>query len=197
MTIVLPDGTRLPTRTELLYRGKDMPFGAELDEHIAWLGVPTVNTAGAGHFKSHLPIPHVSLLGLLAADPQHLRQVPQAAQAMIEADYYPQTKIVDAQGHVLSRVTRDGDGFALAEVELADHPPKPSSPQPDFKLTPLAYATSDWLVPAFTIPLYRMGLRRQFGAHMAPVDLATRKWLVGVMIALLFGWLFGRFNRRG
>jgi hypothetical protein len=192
MNIVLPDGERYQMPTPLLYTGKDTPFGAELDEHIAWMGVPAVNTTGAGTFRTKMPLPKLSLFGLLALRPDLWKHTSQAEDAYLESGYYPQTKVVDANGAVKARVTETGDGFTMAEVALADTPPQPTAPQPDFKLTPLTYLLSDWITPSMTTPLYRMGLQRQSGAQMAPLDLSTKKWLVAVVGALFAGLWMGR-----
>jgi hypothetical protein len=196
LTVIMPDGERNPMPEGLAYTGDDMPFGAELDAHVTWLGVPAVHTSGAGQLRTHMPLPGVSLLSLTLLRPDLWSQLDRADQAVITAGYYPQTKVIDANGNVLGRVTEDGDGYTLAEVTLADTPPQPTTPQPDFKLTALSYFTSDWMTPTLTAPLYRAGLKQQYGTHMAPLDFTTRKWLIGLVAALVAGLIVGRIGRR-
>ncbi|HEX2621051.1 MAG TPA: carbon-nitrogen hydrolase family protein [Phototrophicaceae bacterium] len=190
--VMLPDGTRLALTPELYYAGRDMPFGAELDEHVAWLGVPAVHTSTSGTLNTKLPLPSVSLAGFLATRPDLWKHLPDASAAHLECGYFPQTKIIDAHGQVLSRVTETGDRFTLSEVEIADTPPQPADVQPSFKLTPITYFVSDWLTPGLMTTLYQTGLRRQFGSQMAPLDRGTKLGLMGMAGAFLAGWWLGR-----
>ncbi len=192
LTVNLPDSSQTALDPRLYYAGSDMPFGAELDEHIAWLGVPAVNSAGSGTFQTKVPLPRLSLFGLVAMNPAWWHHVANAEKSSITGGYYPQTKIVQADGTVAARVTESGDRYTLAEVELADMPPQPTQPQPSFKLTAMTYFTSDWLTPTLMTFLYRAGIRRQSGEQMAPLDFTTRKWLVALAAAFGLGWLLRR-----
>lgn len=192
MKVVLPDGEHYQVPRELLYTGKDMPFGAELDEHIAWMGVPAVNTTGAGTFRTRIPLPKLSLFSLLLLRPDLWKHTAHAEQAYLESGYYPQTKIVNADGSVQARVTESGDSFTIAEVTLEDVLPQPEAIQPDFKITALSYFSSDWLLYSLTTSLYRQGLQKQFGNKMAPLDFSSRKWLVALVGALIIGLVLGR-----
>ena len=195
--IVFPDGERLPAG-ELggmwqTFDSTDMPvFGRDLDARAGWMGVPVVHTNGAGTFRTHLPLPLVSLGGYLAARPDLWARLEQAEQTQIEARYDRQAKVVNADGSVAARVMSDGDGFALAEVELAEHPPQPSGEQPPTSLPLPFFAIIDVITPGLMNMLYRQGVRRQWGAHMAPVDPRTKVWAGVVIAAAVVGWLAGR-----
>lgn len=178
------------------YKGPDEPFGGDLDAQAAWLGVPLVNTTGAGHFSSTIPAPYLSLLSASVTQRSLLSKLPEAKNAKIEADYYLQTKVVNADGTVAARVQTDGDGFVLAEVELANETPQPRSRRSSRAFGPLAYIFSDMLVPALTTTAYRQGYRKALGGHMAPVDRVSqqRRGMVAALFAA--GYMFGRMARR-
>jgi hypothetical protein len=177
------------------YHGDDMPFGADMDAQAAWLRVPLVNTAGSGEFKTTLPLPVVSLAGIVIGKPDLWPKMLDAKKFHMECGYYPQTKVVDANGEVLVRVEEEGDAFVISEMELADVAPKPLGRQPKGKFTPYSYFISDWLTPTFMTPLYRRGYRRQLGEQMAPVDYSTRVWSVITLSLLVWGWLLGRSSK--
>jgi hypothetical protein len=60
------------------------------------------------------------------------------------------------------------------------------------KTARLAYLLVDALTTNLMTGVYRAGLRRQWGARMAPVDPRTRVWAAAVALAGLIGWLLGR-----
>jgi hypothetical protein len=193
--VVLPDGEHLKLDPKQVYTGKDMPFGAELDAQVGWLGVPTVHTSGSGTFKTKMPLPAISLAGWIANRPDLFKHLLNADKAYIESGFFPQTKVIDRHGKVLSRVTDSGDQLTFAEVELSDTPPLPTTPQPSFNYTRYAYFISDWLTPMLMTGLYRAGLRKQFGQQMAPLDRGTKIGLLGAGLALLVGWWLGRGSK--
>lgn len=178
------------------YKGPDEPFGGDLDAQAAWLGVPLVNTTGAGLFSSGVPSPYLSLLSAGATQRELLSKLPEAKNAKLEAGYYLQTKVVNADGTVAAKVETDGDGFVLAEVALADTPPQPHTRHASRSFGPLAYIFSDTVVPALTESAYRRGYRKALGKHMAPVDRVTRQRRGMVAALLAAGYMFGRMARR-
>lgn len=196
LEMAYPDGTRvnLTTRKDS-YTGPDEPFGSDMDAQAAWLRVPMVNTTGAGNFRTKLPMQRISFATALSRFPGTWQHILNAPKATTDIGFYRQTKVVDAQGQVLARVKDDGDGFTIAEVELADVPPQPLQDQPKSAMTPLSFFFSDWLAPALTSTLYRRGLRRQYGTHMAPVDYRTKMWTTVVIAAGVLGWLMGRIRK--
>lgn len=196
MDVVFEDGIRLGvTRQEDYYAGQDMPFGAELDQQAAWMRVPVVHTAGSGQFKSRIPMAMLSAAVALARTPDNWKYLLKANKAQLETGYYPQTKIINAEGRVVERVTTEGDGFVIAEVELADVAPQPLNKQPGLGMKPAAYIASDWISPAVMTWAYRRGLRRNLGARMAPVDRRTRQWGAALFGVGIIGWILGRLRR--
>jgi len=134
-----------------------------MNAQSAWLGVPLVNTTGSGHLRTTVPSPYLSL-GLPALPyPRLWRYLRKAKNACIECGFYPQGKIVDAQGNVVARITEEGDRMVVAEVELADNTPIPTTPQPRSRYTRYAYLVSDKLLALPMRRHYRRGyaLRRQ------------------------------------
>lgn len=196
MALKLPDGTQQAFSSQSqFYQGSDQPFGADLDAQAAWLRVPLVNSTGAGQLRTHLPNPYLSVLGGLALRPDLWSILADAPSLEVESGYYPQAKIVNANGEVVSRVTAEGDNFVIGEIEMADQPPQPLTPQPPSAFKPLAYLYSDVLLALLTMPLYREGYRRRFGRHFAPVDQATKLWTTATLAAFGAGFLVGRAAR--
>ena len=122
-------------------------------------------------------------------------------------DLTPGCKVVDAGGQVLAELTQEqGETFTTAEVTLADEKPRSRGPQPASPVPFLSYLSSDVLLPALSVPVYRRGLRRAWGEGMAPVAASTRRWGIllgpGVVAGFLeSGWLFpcswtGRVERK-
>lgn len=171
-------------------------FGEMLNQQAAWLGVPAVNTVGAGHIRTDIPQGTLSLLGLATTAPWLARYLPQADRLQMSCDMAPGCKIVDAAGRVVTELTvEQGESFAIGDVALADETPVPRGPQPAAPLPKLTYLVSDTLLPQITIPVYRNGLRQAWGEEMAPVSSTTRRWTavlgLGVAVGLLVGLLLG------
>jgi predicted amidohydrolase len=172
-------------------------FGDMINEQAAWLGVPAVNTAGAGHIETDIPNGFGSVLSMIPAAPWLIKYLPQANRMRLSCDFVQGCKVVDATGQVLTELRQeDGETLTLAEVALADKRPQPTPPPPPSRLSFLTYLTSDIILPLLSIPTYRRGLRRVWGRHMAPVEAETRQWLavlgLSAAIAFLSGWLLGQ-----
>ncbi len=197
MNIVQPDGSIFMTsERSLYYTGSDQPFGEDLNQQARWLGVPLINSTGAGRLLTAIPSPYLSMLGALLNRPDLMARLGEAPTLKIDTGYVPEAKVVDANGQVVNRVTADGDGYVLGPLTLADHAPQPTVEQPEIPMTPLSYFYSDVALPLITIPLYRQGYRRQFGPRFAPVDQSTKVWGVATVIAFAVGYMLGRFSRR-
>lgn len=188
--IVFEDGERVHFSDVMPGLHSDFPAN-DLDAQAGWLGVPVAATVGAGTFRSHVPLPGLMLRGALNLRPDLWGKV--TAETEIEAGYYvQQTKIVDAAGRVLTRVETDSDGVAVTTVTLPDVPPVPQGEQPSMNTSPLTYAASDVIGPSLLVQVYRAGVRRYWGARMAPVDTRTKLWagVIAVIAAVSFlvGW---------
>lgn len=199
LAFAFPDGERI-AQSELggVANGissDDPVFGADLDRRAAWMGVPLVHSTGGGQFRSRMPAALPSLLMFLAFRPDLWGRLAEAEQTEVVADYFRQTKIVDGAGRALARVISDGDAFTLAEVELADAPPMPQGPQPQTSVAPLVLFLADYAPLPFLTAVYREGLRRVWGARMAPWDQRTLVWMGLAAAAFAFGWLMGRGRR--
>ena len=90
----------------------------------------------------------------------------------------------------------EGEGYALAEVVVADSLPQPRGKQPRFGLSILAYLLFDWIGAALMVPLYRRGVRRAHGRQMAPLSSQTRLWSGVLALVGVLGFLLGRGGRR-
>ncbi len=152
MKIHFPDGRNLSLadtgRLARAVRDRgDAVMNEDLRAQGAWLGVPLVNAMQHGQFTSTVVRPALSLaLGLLP-NPRLWSLIRYAGGATISAPHNEHTLIADAAGHVLARPGA-GDGFALAEVEIPQSPPRPALPQPRMRLHPFSYLVTrmlNWL----------------------------------------------------
>lgn len=172
-------------------------FGDTINQQTAWLGVPAVNTVGAGHIKTKIPNGLGSFLTFVPLAPWLIKYLPQAGRMEMSCDMTQGCKVVDASGRVLTELTQEqGETFAIAEVTLADEKPRPRGPQPESRVPFLSYFSSDVLLPMLTVPTYRKGLRRAWGKGMAPVEASTRKWTILLGIGMVAGFLSGVFLSR-
>jgi hypothetical protein len=141
----LPDG-RIIKIDELgiplknIYRNAEKTFGELFLKQTRWLGVPAVNTTGAGMFKSHLPRPTLSLLSVFFMRPDLWKYIPQADQVMVSAEYFDDTFIADTNGNLVAKTKLNGDDLAVSSVQIGETTPAPNQPQPSFGLSALAYA---------------------------------------------------------
>lgn len=186
MDVCFADGTRQTVISP------DQHFADEdMEAQAGWLRVPVIHASGAGRFSSDVPLPMLSLAPVLLPTPAGRQKFDQVNEAWIEAQYDHHTKIIDGLGEVQAKVTQDGDSFTLATLELPDLRPQPDTPQPAIHTTPKTYFLTDVLSAAF-IPAYRGGLRRQWGATMAPVDNSTLIWGFVLGIVFFVGWILGK-----
>jgi predicted amidohydrolase len=153
--LVFPDGKRVQSLVNSAHFADH-----DIQDQAAWLKVPVVHSSGSGKFRSPLPLPFVSAMGFLMSRPADWGYIPKAASAQLEADYGQHTQIISATGEVVGRVTEQGDGFTLAEVELADAMPKPDAPQPKMRMPGIVFFITDVFIPAWLKNVYRRGVQR-------------------------------------
>lgn len=187
--LIMPDGSRVDSRAlgplvNKAYYGDDEPFGADLDAQAQWLGVPLVNTSGGGQLRTYFPAPRMTMFFYTLFRPDLWRHIRKAYDAEILADYYSQTKIINADGTVQARVTEQ-EGVMLGEIELADETPTPdTATQPDIPYAASTYFFTDVFGPAQMETYYREGVRRQWGQRMAPFKRSYR-WHIVLGLGLL------------
>ena len=205
-TFHFPNGDQLtfddmgPVMASMKGAGR-LVFGDMINQHAGWLRVPAVNTVGTGHIRTAIPNGRGTFLTFLSLAPWLVRYLPQADQMEMSCAMVQGCKVVDASGEILTELSQDqGETFTVAEVTLADERPHPRGPQPATRAPFLTYLSSDVLLPALTVPVYRNGLRRTWGEGMAPVSASTRKWTallgLGVAIGFLVGLFLGRRKSR-
>jgi hypothetical protein len=137
------------------------------------------------------------VLSFVAAAPRLIKHLPRANRMQLSCDFIEGCQIVNARGERLAGLTQaQGETFVTAEVQLADTAPVPAGPQPPSSLPWMIYFISDILLPALSLPVYRRGLRRALGRHMAPLRRETKAWLalLGIVGAagLLLGLILGK-----
>ena len=127
------------------------------------MGVPVIAAAATGIIRTKLPLLEWFLERSPCAD-----RTSQAAETLFECGFAPATQVFNAEGQLLAQGTETGDGVVLAEIELPDIIPQPQTPQPKIDMPQEVYHVSDEIIPSLMLPLYKEGVRRQWGAHMAP-----------------------------
>ena len=132
-----------------------------MEQHIAWMPVPMVFAGATGVVHTGLP----GLASLLQGSTLSTRAA-QASEAWLELGFAMATMIGEPKTGMLAHGTTTGDGVILAEIELANVTPQPLEPQPD--VPPYHTNTFDHYIARLMLPLYREGVRRQWGSHMAP-----------------------------
>lgn len=145
----LPDGSivksgELGTLFQALNHNAEKVFGELFRNQARWLGVPSVNTTGAGMFQSHVPRPRISLATFYSLRPDLWKYIPQAEQVTVSAGYVDETFIADMNGNVTGKTKLDGDDLVISTVQLSNTTPKPNRPQPVFGLNPLAYNVDNY-----------------------------------------------------
>jgi hypothetical protein len=199
-----PDGSQMtidqlgPLLASVKDSGRKL-FGDIINQQTAWLGVPAVNTVGVGPITTDVPRGLATLLALLPAAPWLARYLPMAERMRMSCDMIQGCKVVAADGQVLAELTQaQGEGFTVATVRLADAPPQPRGAQPPSRVPAFAYVSSDIVLPRLVEPIYRRGVRRAWGAHMAPDDARMGRWagMAVVALALVIGLLARRSRIR-
>jgi len=140
----LPDGrtihsNELGLMMKAAYANTEKTFGELLRRQARWLGVPSVNTTGAGKFETHLPRPNISLAALFAGRLDLWKYLKHAEQIKVSAGYFDDTFIANADGKVLNQTSLNGDDLAIAKVEISDSTPQPKTKQPAFGLSRFTY----------------------------------------------------------
>jgi hypothetical protein len=172
-------------------------FGEIINQQTAWMGVPTVNTVCCGNIRTKIPNSQVSLISLLPISPWLAKYLMEADQIVMAYDFVPGCKIISAQGKDLALLSQEqGEAYIVAPVTLGADKSKPEVPQPVIDLNWITYFMSDSLLPALSISVYRQGLRQAWGAQMAPIQAATRRWLGFAGFLALAAYFFGRVTGR-
>ena len=206
-TYHLPDGATLgwqdmgPAFRSMQDAGA-LVFGQMVSEQTAWLGVPALYTSHCGQFRSTLPNAGASLALMVPAAPWLAKYMPVADQMEMACGMVSGGKILTAGGQVQAEQTLEaGESCLLGEVTLGETHPQTHGSQPAQRGPRLTYLLSDVALTALAIPAYRAGARLAWGAHMAPVDNSTRRWLpalgLGAAVALGLGYWLGRCSRKG
>lgn len=157
----------------------------------AWLQVPIITAGGSGQFGSILPLPRLSLAVLLAGHTHSAVWTADAHSVRVQAPFARLTGIFAADGTTDAQVTGEGDETVLSDITLDDKRPRPQSSTPPLPAPPLHTDLADAVTAvAMTLP-YTRGLRRQWGARMAPVSRSTRLWRMALIVAVLGGLLSG------
>jgi hypothetical protein len=176
-------------------------FVQMLSEQTAWLGVPTLYTSHCGQFRSSLPNASQSLALMTPTAPWLAKFVPIAHKMEMTCGMISGGKILSADGQTQAEQPLEaGESYLLGEITLAETHPQPKGTQPKERGGLASHLISDVALPAITIPTYRSGVRKAWGAHMAPADNSTRRWLpvlgLGAAIILGLGYLIGKNSRK-
>jgi predicted amidohydrolase len=168
MTFVFPDGQRVrsgeagPVTRNIKQTSSEI-FGVRLRCQATHLGVPVVNTTGAGRFSTTIPMPRFSFALLTMMKPLLWRHLAHAKDIRVEAGYFNETYVADASGRVLAHVPLEQEGYIIAQVALVDSLPRPKGKQPPFGIHPAAYLF-DVMANVILAPVYRQRMRHQISS---------------------------------
>lgn len=204
-TYHLPDGTTLqakdmgPVFLSMKDTGSQV-FVQMLAEQTAWLGVPALYTSHCGQFRSSMPNASQSLALMTLTAPWLAKFVSIAHKMEMTCGMVSGSKILSADGQAQAEQALEaGESYVLGEITLAETHPQPKGPQPEERGGLASHLISDVALPAITIPTYRAMVRKAWGAHMAPADSSTRRWLpafgLGAAVILGLGYLIGKNSR--
>jgi hypothetical protein len=157
-------------------------FDTMINEQAAWLGAPVVNTVGCGQVDTPIPNPLGSLLAYLPLAPQLIQYLGRVGTMRMTCTMTEACKIVDMHGTVVvSRPQSAGEGMAIASVMLGGAP-HTNGAQPAARVSPLAYLSSDFLLPALSLGTYRRGIRQLWPGRAAD---SQRGWVAMLLLALV------------
>jgi len=205
-TYYLPDGSTLeakdmgPVFLSMKDTGSQV-FVQMLSEQTAWLGVPTVYTSHCGQFRSTVPNASQSLALMVPTAPKLAKFVSIAHKMELTCGMVSGGKILAADGQTQAEQALEaGESCLLGEITLAETHPQTEGSQPKERGGLASHLISDVALPAITIPTYRAGARKAWGAHMAPADSSTRRWFpalgIGAAVILGLGYLIGKKSRK-
>lgn len=135
-------------------------FGDMINQQTAWLGVPSVNSVGAGTIKTAIPNGLTTLLAFLPFAPMFARHLHHAQQIEMSCGMVSGCKVVADSGVPLAEVPAgSGDAYAIATVELPASRRRPATRQPDAPIPWLSYFSSDVVLRWLSVPIYKKGLK--------------------------------------
>lgn len=194
-----PDGVRVTSQnlgylSNWLTKATSNYFEQDIATQAQWLTVPVISAGLSGQFTSILPAPFFSVQGLLLGKPELWERADtQYANMMLHAPFYQHTQIIDGMGHSLAMADGDANTIIKAEIVLADKIPLPvDEPQPEMHTTDASRFIIDVITGALMTLTYRRGVRRQWGARMAPKDHSTTIWIRVVIIMAVIAAFLGR-----
>ena len=129
-------------------------FGEGINRQAAWLRIPAIHASVAGTITTSIPNAHGSMLVFAPFAPKLIKYLPQAHQLKMTCDMIRGSKVVDASGNVLAKLT-DSEGFIFTNITLAEKKPQPNGPQPKRSAPWLSYFVSDVMLPLIVRSTYR------------------------------------------
>ncbi len=137
-------------------------FGDVVNQQTGWLGVPAVQTVGAGRLQTAVPRSFMTLFSYLAVAPSLLGKLSNARNMQLSCDFVQGCKVVDSDGRVLSELPQSaGESFTTGEVTVSTKKQAPKRLQPKVPIAWLTYFSSDVILPILMRPVYRRGIREK------------------------------------
>ncbi len=123
-------------------------------QQAAWLGIPYANTTACGYFRSPVPNPLGSFMGLFLMAGL-FRYLPLLKQVELSASMMGAAQIIDANGRQLASLKDEqGDAFTLANITIPADRPQPRTPQPRLPVPRPAYFMCDIMLPMLSLGTY-------------------------------------------
>jgi len=167
----------------------------DVQTQARWMRVPVISAGACGAMQTILPAPRYSVGTMLFTRTDMWAYLDESGHAELMSPFINTTRIIAADGSVAQAVQDINDAYTLAEITLNDELSRPTDAQPEMETPSIICLLVDHVIAPLFALNYRRGLRRRWGARMAPLDADTRTWLriVGVVAALSFvlGWFLG------
>jgi hypothetical protein len=189
-----------PFAQKLKNKGNEL-FENVLKQQITWLGVPTIVSSAFGKIQTNIPNGFLSFFLFAVLNPKLFKYLPETSQLQMSCKVLTTAKILDAGGFPLVLPNEENEeNFYISEIQTSNEKKQRYEPQPKTKLGLQSYIFSDIILPWLSIPMYRKGLRQNWGERMAPIQASTRNWTFLISItaffAFLLGILFGKRKRK-
>jgi len=140
-------------------------FGEMVDQQAKWLGVPVVNSGASGQVHTRIPKAGALLRNFILFAPRVIKLLSHAEKLIMSCEMIPSCKIVDADGQVIAeRKPTEGEGYVMAEVNIADSKSMPTQPQPnpplEWMATQMSIINADVVIPSLVKSIYKDGLKK-------------------------------------
>ncbi len=149
--------------SSVLDAGKQF-FGEMVNQQAKWLGIPAVNSGASGVVQTPIPKANSLIRSMVIFAPSMVKLLTKAGSLQLTCQMIPSCKIMDADGQVVAeRNPTEGEGYIMAEVNIADLKSMPTRPQPnpplEWMATQMSIINADVVIPSLVKSIYKNGVK--------------------------------------